>query len=171
MVDLEGEVAKGRHHETKAKRGGKALRRIKTFLRREKKYVVVEGGSSSQRSRTRSVLKLWFQIFWSLISNSGKTFQSQPQQRSSASMDCGRWKIVEKDSRTRYQPDAIYRGSQKTVSSSNSRENSWTCHCCRSSLPSFMCSSTPLFASIFWPSSSNFGHFQELWYKQILNTP
>ena len=77
--------------------------------------------------------------FWSLISISGKTFQSRPQQRSSVFMDCGRWKIVEKDSRTRYQPDAIYRGSQKTVSSSNSRENSWTCHCCRSSLPSFMC--------------------------------
>ena len=37
-------------------RGGKALRRIKTFLRREKKYVVVDqGGQSSQRSRTRLV--------------------------------------------------------------------------------------------------------------------
>ena len=88
-MDLEGEVAKSRHQETKAKRGGKALRRIKTFLRREKKYVVVEGGSSSQRSRTRSVLKLWFQIF-DLTLISGKTFQSQPQQRSSASMECGR---------------------------------------------------------------------------------
>ena len=56
--------------------------------------------------------------FLSLISISGKTFQSQPQQRSSASMDCGRWKIVEKDSWMIYQPYAIYRGSQKTVSSS-----------------------------------------------------
>merc|ERR1712032_77938 len=39
--------------QAKSKRGGKALRRIKTFLRREKKYVVVEGGQGSQRSRTR----------------------------------------------------------------------------------------------------------------------
>ena len=39
--------------QAKSKRGGKALRRIKTFLRREKKYVVVEGEQSSQRSRTR----------------------------------------------------------------------------------------------------------------------
>ena len=51
----EVEDAKSRNIETKTKRGGKALRRIKTFLRREKKYVVMEGGSSSQRSRTRSV--------------------------------------------------------------------------------------------------------------------
>ena len=37
------------------KRGGKALRRIKTFLRREKKYVVVQedGPSAQQRFRTR----------------------------------------------------------------------------------------------------------------------
>ena len=81
MVDMEAEVAKSRNQETKAKRGGKALRRIKTFLRREKKYVVVEGGSSSQRSRTRSVLKLGLQIF-DLASIPGKTFQNQPQQRS-----------------------------------------------------------------------------------------
>ena len=37
------------------KRGGKALRRIKTFLRREKKYVVVQedGAGAQQRFRTR----------------------------------------------------------------------------------------------------------------------
>ena len=52
-----GEVEKSRYEgPSKSRRGGKALRRIKTFLRREKKYVVVDqGGQSSQRSRTRLV--------------------------------------------------------------------------------------------------------------------
>ena len=56
MVDMErGEADKSQQEvQTKTKRGGKALRRIKTFLRREKKYVVVDqGGPSSQRSRSR----------------------------------------------------------------------------------------------------------------------
>ena len=53
----EEEVEKSRYEgPSKSRRGGKALRRIKTFLRREKKYVVVDqGGQSSQRSRTRLV--------------------------------------------------------------------------------------------------------------------
>ena len=54
------EVEKSRYEgPSKSRRGGKALRRIKTFLRREKKYVVVDqGGQSSQRSRTRLVSHL-----------------------------------------------------------------------------------------------------------------
>ena len=46
----EKEVEKEQVQEKKGKRGGKTLRRIKTFLRREKKYVVGEedAGSSKQ---------------------------------------------------------------------------------------------------------------------------
>ena len=53
----EEEVEKSRYEgPSKSRRGGKALRRIKTFLRREKKYVVVDqGGQSSDWSRTRLV--------------------------------------------------------------------------------------------------------------------
>lgn len=53
----EEEVEKSRYEgPSKSRRGGRALSRIKTFLRREKKYVVVDqGGQSSQRSRTRLV--------------------------------------------------------------------------------------------------------------------